>query len=63
MSADSPAPCQRIIVSDVDGTRWLLLLDPERAAGCITPLPGHPAWGRRGDIGLASIEFSWRRRP
>ena len=63
MSTESPTRCRRIIVSDLDGTRWLLLLDAERAAGCITPMPAKPAWDRRGTgTAPASVEFSWRRR-
>lgn len=63
MSTDSPTPCRRIIVSDTDGTRWMLLLDPERSMGCITPLLHDPARDRRGVVSkISAIEFSWARR-
>jgi len=63
MNVESPAPDPRIIVSDVDGSRWLLLLDPDRAAGCILPLVRDPAANRRtSGSGRSGIQFSWRRR-
>jgi hypothetical protein len=44
---DAPA-CRRILVPERDDAHWILLLDPERAAGRIMPVPGDPVFGRRG---------------
>lgn len=57
------SPVHRIVVSDADGTRWILLLDSEHSTGCITPLPRDLAGSNRGaGAELSSISFSWQRR-
>jgi hypothetical protein len=62
MNKDSPAPCRRIVASDVDGTRRMVLLDQERAVGCITPLLHDPARDPRGVVSkVPAIELPWRR--